>query len=349
MRKNSTLTDLLKIEIPLIQAPMAGNAGTPAFFAAAANAGALSSIGAGYMEPLALSEMIRKTRALTNQPLSVNFFVPQKAEATPTQLETARKAIEASCQELHIAIKPVQPPYVPSFDDQLNVVLEEKIPIVSFTFGIPSDEWISKLKKLGVILIGTATTLEEGQMLMTRGMDIIAAQGKEAGGHRGSFLKPVEDSLVSLSTLVKELVGSISIPVIAAGGIMDGADIRAIMALGAQGVQMGTAFLTCKESGIYQGYKDRLLNLKKDETVLTRAFSGKFARGIKNIFIERMKAHESTILAYPIQHAMTTEMRKVAAQQDNIEFMSMWAGQSAFRCKSISVAALIEELKAVFK
>lgn len=344
MWTNSVLSELLKINYPLIQAPMAGNATTPAFIAAAANAGVLGSIGAGYLSASDLRKIIVETRDLTDKPFAVNLFVPQSASASSNQIAKAKQCIETACEELHLKLKEVGPPYVPNFEDQMEVVLEEEIPIFSFTFGIPDESWIDQLKANGVILIGTATTLPEGQMLMEQGIDIIVAQGKEAGGHRGSFLGAVKDSLVSLSDLVRQLVDEVEVPVVAAGGIMDARDIFSALSLGALGVQMGTAFLSCPESGIHPDYKKALLTMKSDETVLTRAFSGKFARGIKNKFIERMSKHENEILPYPIQHALTLEMRKVAQQQNNIEFMSMWAGQAAFKSQGLPIAELIERL-----
>lgn len=192
--------------------------------------------------------------------------------------------------------------------------------------------------------MGTATTLAEAQLLEKNGIDIVIAQGSEAGGHRGTFLTNAEDALTKISTLTPLLIKELKIPVITAGGIMDAKGIAAALEQGASGVQMGTAFLCCTESKVPSAYKEILLNSHKGDSTLTRAFSGKLARGIKNKFIERMLTHENDILEYPIQNALTQPMRKTAQKLNLPEFMSLFAGESAYLCKEISAAALIKEL-----
>lgn len=328
----------------IIQAPMAGGITTPELVASVSNAGGMGSLGAGYMTPQEIRSAIKQIKALTNQPFAVNLFVPQPFFATDLDIEQARQEVQAACPELKFPIPTIHPPYAPSFDEQMQVLLEEKVAIFSFTFGIPSKEWIEAFKNQNIKLLGTATTLAEAKLLEEAEVDAIIAQGSEAGGHRGTFITAPEDGLNQTSHLVPILVEYCKVPIIAAGGIMDALDIVKFLRLGAFTVQMGTVFLCCPESGAHPSFKKLLLNLNADETVLTRAFSGKLARGINNQFIERMQSHVNTIIDYPIQNALTIPMRKEAAKQNNTDFMSMWAGKKAYQCTAISAAELVQSL-----
>lgn len=339
------ITTLLNISSPIIQAPMAGGATTPELVAAVSNAGGLGSLGAGYMTADEIKLAIKKIRKLTDKPFAVNLFIPESNHTINSeQILKARKAVQQSCSELHFNISMINPPYSPSFDEQMNLLLDEKVPIFTFTFGLPSSFWLESFKLSGIKLIGTATTLEEALYLEKHGLDAIVAQGIEAGGHRGTFLSSPENPRMNLANLTSLIVKNSKLPVIAAGGIMNGIGVVETLANGAAGVQMGTAFLCCEESGIHPLYKQKLLSLTSDTSILTRAFSGKFARGIPNKFITRMKKFESTILEYPFQNALTRDMRKEAAKQNNIDFMSLWAGCSAYLCKEQSTGELMKEL-----
>ncbi|WP_019218061.1 NAD(P)H-dependent flavin oxidoreductase [Legionella tunisiensis] len=333
----------LGIQFPLIQAPMAGGATTPSLVAAVCNAGGLGSLGAGYLTADELRENILKIRALTDKPFVVNLFIPEITTASEQQIQQACKVITKACIELKHEVKPVNPPYAPSFEEQMKVILDERIPIFSFTFGVLAPHWVNKLKN-NTLLIGTATTVEEALLLEKSGIDILVVQGKEAGGHRGTFLGKAEDALLELTELLSLLKVQVKIPVIAAGGIMNSEHIAKTLTLGAAGIQMGTAFLTCLESGIHPKYKEALLTCQKDNTVLTMAFSGKFARGIRNKFTERLANQQSAILAYPIQNALTRSMRVEAAKQNCPDFMALWAGQAAYLCQEKSAADLVREL-----
>ncbi|QMT59540.1 nitronate monooxygenase [Legionella sp. PC997] len=338
------LTQKMGIKFPIIQAPMAGGATTPELVAAVCNAGGLGSLGAGYMPPAEIKSALKKIRKLTNKPFAVNLFIPEHHYATTEQIRKSCMDIKHSCLELDIEIEPVFEPYAQSFEEQINVLIEEKIPIFSYAFGMLDSKWIAKFKRNHILLIGTATTLAEGHQLAECDIDAIVAQGSEAGGHRGTFIGPAEEGLIGLFSLVPQLVDEINLPIIAAGGIMDGRGIRAALDLGVEGIQMGTAFLSCLESGIPEVYKHALLSQQQDNTVLTRAFSGKLARGIRNQFIERMNTKTLNILDYPIQNTLTSGMRKKAKEQNNIDFMSLWAGQSAQLCRDMSVNELMNAL-----
>lgn len=340
---HTRLTEKVGIQFPIIQAPMAGGATTPELVASVSNAGGLGSLAAGYMSPNEIRQQIIKIRELTNKPFAVNLFIPEAHNASPDQIKKACNEINQSCVELNLKIEPVIEPYTQSFEEQIKILLEEKIPVFSFTFGMLDALWISSFKKAHTVLVGTATTLAEAQALERSGIDIIVAQGSEAGGHRGTFLGKAEDALIGLFSLIPQLADTIKIPVVAAGGIMDGRGIIAAMTLGASAVQMGTAFLSCAEAGIPQRYKHALLTKQPDNTVLTRAFSGKLARGIRNKFIDSMN-NKNNILDYPIQNALTNIMRKKAKELNNIDFMSMWAGQAAGLCRNTTSSELINTL-----
>lgn len=337
------LTKRLKISYPIIQAPMAGSA-TPELVAAVSNSGGLGSLAAGYMNPSDIRKAIAKIRTLTTKPFAVNLFVPNEHHATAEDIATMCQIIEKCCHELAIKIDSVHLPYIPSFAEQLAVIMEEKVPIFSFTFGIPQAEYITQLKNKNILLIGTATNIEEAIQLEKNGIDFVVAQSGEAGGHRGTFIGSIENSLTELHQLLLQLVDALKIPVIAAGGIMNGEDIVKSLKLGAQAVQMGTAFLSCPESGAPNCYKEKLLNTKTDETVLTRAFSGRTARGLNNKFITCMKPYEKNILDYPIQNALTQNMRKLSAKQNNPNFISLWAGQRAYLSRGLSANELMKAL-----
>lgn len=336
------LIEKFGIKYPIIQAPMAGGATTPELVATVSNAGGLGSLGAGYMSPSAIKQAIRKIRNLTSKPFAVNLFIPEPYQVSMSEIHKTCQAIQQCCSELKIEIEALTEPYSQPFNEQVRTLIEEKIPIFSYTFGNLSEEWVSQFKKNHTFLIGTATTLAEAKILKDNGVNAIVAQGSEAGGHRGTFLDRAEDALIGLFSLLPQLVEQITIPIIASGGIMDGRGIMAAIKLGASAVQMGTAFLTCTESGISSSYKQTLLAQAQDNTVLTSAFSGKMARGLRNQFINCMNG--APILDYPVQNALTTLMRQKAKEANNINFMSLWAGQSASLCRELTAEELISAL-----
>ena len=342
----NVLMQKLGIKFPIIQAPMAGGATTPELIAAVSNYGALGSLGAGYMEPDDIRTTIRKIRKLTDKPFAVNLFIPQKAKATSLQIKNMQEIIKKVCPGFDLDYNERLTPYVPNFDKQLQVIIEEDVPVFSFTFGMLSPEWVNQLKRAKITTIGTVTNVLEATTLESSGIDILVAQGSEAGGHRGSFLdQGIYINLIGLMSLIPQVVKKVKIPVIAAGGIMNREGIDAIMSLGASGViAMGTAFLTTHESGIHPKYKGTLLKYEHDFTTLTKVFSGKLARGIHNTFTKRMEKYNDEILDYPIQTKLTQVMRKEAGARNNCEFMSMWAGQGMHLCKSQSVVELMQEL-----
>jgi nitronate monooxygenase len=346
MGSNSFLM-FLGIEHPIIQGPMGGGPSTPELVAAVSNAGGLGSLGAAYLTPDQITEAIRRIRTLTPRPFNVNLFagswsMNQNFDAAP-MLDLLGEAHEKLGLPAPVAPTPVPDP----FPAQLEAVLDARPPIFSFTFGIPDTDAMSRLKSRGIAILGTATTVEEARQLEQAGVDAIVAQGSESGAHRGTFLDPsemFESSMVPTLDLVRATANAVNLPVIATGGLMDGRDIVSALNAGASAAQLGTAFLACPESGASEAYKRAILAAKEDTTVVTRAFSGRPARGLKNAFIASLDGCEDTILPYPLQNALTRPMRTAAAQQGLADYLSLWAGQGVARACSMPAGDLVASL-----
>lgn len=330
MWPRNDLLHRLGIEHPIIQAPMAGGPSTPGLVAAVSSAGALGSFAGGYLSPDAIRAAVREIRRLTERPFALNLFVPEPAarQVGAEEIARANEALRPFREELGLPPPPGLPS-PPHFPDQLAVALEEKVPVFSFTFGSLPAEEVRRLRAAGILVVGTATNLKEGRILEDAGVDAVVAQGSEAGGHRGTFAGPSEEGLIGTMALVPQLAGRLRVPVIAAGGIMDGRGIVAALALGAQAAQMGTAFLAAAESGAHPRHKEALLHpAEEDRTALTRAFTGRLARGVRNRFMVEME-RRGAILPYPAQGMLTQDIRQAAARAERAEFLSLWAGQAA--------------------
>ncbi len=357
MDLHTQLTRRLGIQHPVIQAPMAGGTTTPELVAAVSEAGGLGSLGAAYMSPESIREAIGKIRSLSDRPFAVNLFVPPDYDVDLRSMERSASLLEPYRRELGIEQPPLpeDPQTVrfrEDFDEQLTVVLEEPVPVFSFTFGALPTATVECLKANGSTVIGTATTVEEGEHLEAAGVDAVVGQGAEAGAHRGTFLGSFEASMVGTMALVPQLVDALGIPVIASGGIMDGRGLAAALCLGAQAAQMGTAFLLCEESGAPATHKAAILAATDDATAITRAFSGRPARGIKNRFLLELAGHEEELPPFPVQNALTRDIRGAAGKQSRPEFMSLWAGQAAGlarRTRSQKAADLVREVAEVAK
>lgn len=334
----------LGIEHPILLAPMAGSGGTPELAAAVSNAGGLGAWGGAYAKPQDIVATIRRIRQLTQRAFNINLF----AGGYETDARIDPRPMLEIVSEAHARLglpPPVLPPLPRDpFDEQFELILEERPPVFSFTFGIPSAPQIAALKARDIVVAGTATTVEEARRLQLAGVDAIVAQGSEAGAHRGTFAGPFEASLVPLATLVRDIRSAVAVPVIASGGIMDGRDIVAATRLGAAAAQLGTAFLTCPESGAPAAYKRALLAAKKDTTVITRAFSGRPARGLTNAFIAMVDGEEDAILPFGQQNDLTRPMRTASGQRGIADFISLWAGQGVVRSREMPAAELVRTL-----
>jgi nitronate monooxygenase len=341
---DNQLLKLLGIENPIIQGPMGGGPSTPELVAAVSNAGGLGSLGAAYLTPDQITDAIRRIRALSSRPFNVNLF----AGGWSTRQDFDAAPMLGLLSEVHEKLglpAPAPPTPAPDpFPAQLEAVLDARAPIFSFTFGIPDRDAMSRLKARGIAILGTATTVEEAQKLEQAGVDAIVAQGSEAGAHRGTFLESFESSMVPTLDLVRATASAVSLPVIATGGLMDARDIISAIEAGAAAAQLGTAFLPCPESGASEAYKRAILAAKEDTTVVTRAFSGRPARGLRNAFIEQVDGGQNLILPYPLQNALTRSMRTAAGQQGLADYLSLWAGTGVARACAMPAGDLVARL-----
>jgi nitronate monooxygenase len=337
------------VQLPLILSPMAGP-GTPELAAAVSNAGGLGSVPAAYLSPAKITEAIARTRALTSRPIAVNLFV-HSAGPLARDPGKALSAIGAMHAELDIA-PPTLPAWpIESLDAQFAAVLEAKVEVFSFTFGIPPAAVLAAFRAAGTKIVGTATHVAEAEALAAAGVDAIVTQGGEAGAHRGTFIGRFEDALVPLAELVPQVARAVSqgprgIPVIAAGGIRTGQDVRRMLGLGAAAAQIGTAFIPCPESAASPSYKQAVLGaagggVRPGETVGTRAVSGRAARGLPNRLIRDLEALGDDVLPYPWQNAATRQLRTAAAKADRPEFLSLWAGEGAGPIRPMPAGELV--------
>jgi nitronate monooxygenase len=340
------LKQLLDITYPIVQAPMLGVT-TPAMVAAVANAGGLGCLPLGGLSPEKTLALVRETKARTGKPFAVNLFA--HSLAAKVSEEHIRK-MENYMEALHKKHKlPFERKATSAYRfynhlDQVDILLDEQVPVASFTFGLPESEVIAKFKEKGVKVIGTATSVKEAALLDKAGMDAIVVQGIEAGGHRGSFIEDEPLPQVGLISLVPQVVDTVSVPVIAAGGIFDHRTIKAVFTLGAAGAQLGSYFLAAEESAASEVYKERVLSSTDTSTELTHAFTGKWARGIGNSFMEEMKNSGLTIPYYTYQNSLTAALRDFGKSSGIADIISLWAGQSASQSKRGSTEALFGEL-----
>jgi nitronate monooxygenase len=364
MATATNLTARLQIAHPIIQAPMAGGGDTPELVAAVSEAGGLGFIGAAYLTPPQIIETARAVRARTSRPFGINLFAPSPAPGHPKNVELALERVAPFFAELGLPAPTISASAGIPFAEQLAAVLETDATIFSFTFGLIPPDAVAAVKARKVLLMGTATTVAEAVTLENSGVDAVIAQGSEAGGHRGTFAGDFNSAMIGTMSLVPQIVDAVKIPVVASGGIMDGRGIAAALALGAGAVQMGTAFLTCDEAGVPEAYKQAILNAREDQTRLTRAFSGRPARGIVNRFMMEVEptfesavvqstaakssvpSNEAAnaILPFPLQNALTRPLRSAAAKQGRAEFLSLWAGQGIRMARRQPAAELVARL-----
>ena len=335
---------LSDLGLPIIQAPMAGGINNPRLASEVSNAGGAGSFGFSYSTPQKISEDLAATRALTNGPINANFFVFSPVDLPAQAIQ--QQAIEALTNlsiEGEYSLSIPQAPFYPDIEEQLKPVWEHCPEILTFHFGIPPLSVIEKAHALGISVGITATCLKEAIVIDKAGADFIVAQGIEAGGHRGIFNPEETDEKLPTIELTKLLVRGCSIPVVAAGAIMNGADIAKALKAGAVAAQLGTAFLCCEESGATLAHKEFLLKHHSRGSVFTKAFSGRPARGIDNEFIRLMES--KMVLPFPIQNTMTASLRQLAGRTNNGEYQSLWAGQDYSRTRKLSAKDLILALK----
>lgn len=347
MQLNAQLSNYARY--PIIQAPMAGGATTPELVAAVSNAGALGSLAAPLLSPQAIIEHADRIRALTKEAFAINLFVQPMPQPSPETVTQGVELLKPVWQALGWESLPSPVKWCEDFASQLDALIMVRPAMASFTFGILTKQQVDRLHAANIYVVGTATNVAEALAWQDVGADAVCAQGIEAGGHRGSFIGRQQDGIGTMA-LVPLVVDAVRLPVIAAGGIMDGRGIAAALALGAQAAQLGTAFLACPESGINAAYKERLRLAAKETdkslTRLTRAFSGRYARGLVNRFIDTMQPFEDEVPAYPIQNALTGSIRSHAGKTGDTENMSLWAGQGVSLIRAMPAAQLVQALAA---
>jgi nitronate monooxygenase len=341
------LTSRLGLQYPIIQGAL-GGLSSQRLAAAVSNYGGLGSFGAHGLKPEAIRKVIREIKDLTLKPFAMNLWVSMEDEGALTSTEEAfHRSLSSLAKHIESVqgTKPSYQPYEPiRFEDQVKVLLDEGISAFSFIYGIPSKQILDEFRRKGIVLIGTATTVDEAIALEQAGVDVIAASGFEAGGHRGSFLQPSEDSLTGTMALVPQVVDAVKLPVVAAGGIGDARGIVAALTLGAEGVQMGTAFLACEESGANTHHRKALLSGQAKQTALTRGFTGRLARGIKNRLLDELNQKNTEILPYPLQRALMRHLSIPAEKAERPDLLPLWAGQSANLSRCTDVHALLDML-----
>ena len=345
--QDTLLTERMGIRYPIVQGPFGGGRSTAALAAAATEAGGLGSFGAVDLEPAAILEVAEGIRRLTAGPFALNLWVPLdpalEPPPTPAQYQAAVELLRPYYDLLQVA-PPTYAAVVAAPGDkfrlQLDAVLRARPAVFSFIFGVPPADMLAECRRLGIVTFGTATNVAEAEALDAAGVDMIVASGSEAGGHRASFLRTAEESL-GVSALVPQIADRCRRPVIAAGGIADGRGVIAALVQGAQGVQIGTAFLATHESGASETHKRALVSTTSSSTRLTRVFTGRYARGLVNRFVREMLVHEAQLPAYPWQSRLVTPIGQAAGRDGVPDLVPLWAGQNVPLVRRRSAAELM--------
>ncbi|OMB83098.1 nitronate monooxygenase [Mycolicibacterium conceptionense] len=336
--------DIRGLRRPVIVAPMAGGPSTPELAAAGSNSGGLGFLAAGYLTVDALAERIAAARGLTTEPLGVNLFAPQPSAGTPEQIEAYAADLAGEAQRYGVDLG------APRFDDdawaaKLDLVFDLRPEVVSFTFGLPSAAEIDRLRGAGITTVGTVTTLDEAWLAAGRGVDALAVQGPSAGGHRGTFDPAASPASQSLDHLLTDVVAAVDVPVVAAGGLVSADDVAGVLAAGAVAAQLGTAFLLADEAGSSPVHRAALQSPEFTETVVTRAFSGRYARGLRNRFI--VEHDGQAPLGYPEIHYLTSPVRKASVAAGDPEATNVWAGTGWRQVRTGSVAEIFDRVSPV--
>lgn len=346
--QQTALSKKLGLRYPIIQGPFGGGLSSTALAASVANAGGLGSFGAHHLAPAAIVELVSTLRQHTDKPFNINLWV---SDHDPGALSMTVEAYQQHLRQMmplyqRLDIEPPSQPdsFTHRFEEQVQAVLDARPPVFSFVYGIPSADIIEQCKRRDIFLLGTATTVKEALALQDAGVDAVVATGFEAGGHRVSFIDEAETVLTGTISLIPQVVDALHIPVIAAGGIADARGIAAALVLGAQGVQIGTAFLACNESATIAAHKALLRSGKVHNTVLSRRMTGRLARFIPNHALRELEALPQ--LPFPLQSWFYSPIKRASAARDDAEYFSLYASQSVSLIKHHQVAALLRDLVA---
>ncbi len=339
----------LGIDHAIIQAGMSGGVTTPDLVAAVSEAGGLGTLAGALLSPSALGQAIEDVRAHTSRAFAVNLFVPRsESPASDAAVDAWRARLAPFVPEGPMGRgrpggSPAGPA-PPSFRDQVGIILDSRVPVVSFTFGVPPADSLEIFRREGIRVLASATTVDEARALEAAGVDAIVAQGSEAGGHRATFDAEWRHALVGTMALVPQVVDAVRIPVIAAGGIMDGRGVAAALCLGAQGAQLGTAFLAAAESGAAAAYKARVLAADETATTITRAFTGKPARAIRNRFTEALTEPDAEVPPFPVAAALAMPLLQAAIARDDASTMPLYAGQGTRMATADGAADIVARI-----
>jgi nitronate monooxygenase len=349
MWNDTPFTRLFERSYPIVQGPFGGGLSSPQLTAIVSNAGGLGSYGAQGMTPDRIHAVVGEIRALTAAPFAVNLWVSTADARAEDISREDYDAAAAVLAPLFAALGSAPPPFPPAagpvFEEQAAALIEARPPIASFIFGVPSPAILDRCRSLSIRTIGTATTVDEARALEAAGVDAIVATGAEAGGHRPSFLRSAEASLTGTIALVPQVVDAVRAPVIAAGGIADGRGIAAALALGAHAVQIGTAFLACEESNAHPAHRAALRNAAHgDGTLLTRGFTGRLGRGLRNALADVVDSPAIARLPYPFQGHLVAALKQLALAQGRVDLVPFWSGQSAALIAHSSATALFGSL-----
>ncbi|PXX08042.1 nitronate monooxygenase [Mycolicibacterium moriokaense] len=333
--------DFRDLAAPIIVAPMAGGPSTPELAAAGTNAGGVGFVAAGYLTAEAFAERITATRGLTSGPIGANLFVPQVSAGTPDGIARYAEALALEAERYGTQLGE------PRFDDdhwaaKIEVLLDLRPDVASFTFGVPNAQECTRLREAGIAVVGSVTTLAEAQIALDCGVAALAVQGPSAGGHRGTFDPGAQPSTQPLDELLADVVSAVDVPVVAAGGLMTADDVGRVMAAGAVAAQLGTAFLLADEAGSGPVHRAALQDPQFTETVVTRAYSGRYARGLRNRFIDEHEAEAP--FGYPQVHWLTSPLRQASVRAGDPHAVNVWAGTGFQKIGTGSVADIMARL-----
>jgi len=328
---DTPFTRRLGLRFPIVQGPFGGGLSAVDLAVAVSEGGGLGSFGAHHLDGAGIRDVVTAIRARTARPFNLNLWIPfDGSDALTADASTFARwlaPLKPYFEELGVALPEPPARYSPRYAEQIDAVLAARPAVFSFVFGIPAADVLARCRELDIVTLGAATTPAEARALAAAGVDAIVATGFEAGGHRVSFLRPAEQVLTGGLALVPQVADAVDVPVVAAGGIADGRGIAAALTLGAHAVQIGTGFLACRESGTHDAHRRALLGPAAEDTGLTRAFSGRLARGIRNRFMDEIGA--GPIAPYPAQGWLSGRLRAAAIAQQRTDLMSLWCGQSA--------------------
>jgi nitronate monooxygenase len=333
MRTESQVMKRLELGAPIVQGPFGGGLSAVDLVVAVSECGGLGSFGVHHLGPDGIRDVAAQIRARTRRPFALNLWIPLRdsddPQLTDAQWEQALESLAPYFGALGVPLPARPARFAPRYDEQVETVIELAPAVFSFVFGVPSADVLERCRRARITTVGAATTAAEAKLLADAGVDMIVATGLEAGGHRVSFLQEPEDCLTGTLALVPQVVDTVKVPVIAAGGIADGRGIAAALKLGAAAAQIGTAFLACEESNAHPLHRAKLFSADARRTSLTRAFSGRLARSIHNELVEAFAGKERLLPPYPVQNWLTAQFRAAALAAGRTDIVSLWSGQGA--------------------